>query len=246
VTFSEDVSTIRNNEFIDLGQPFVILGKTVHVTGNRTTAPNPASIPILGQPFNAGILAPDLFFRVCENNIFEGNTTIGNADGFIVIAEVAAGEFCFNNVFRRNVFRDQRVFTEFDNGSLLWATGNGVRENLIADNELRGSEGVGIVIEEGKRNRIVRNDIRNLPGTKDVANPFPGTAIFLGQGSRGNRVLGNEFRNVVRTVVDLGTNNVVQSAGLVVRDQAEPRLAEGSAASDNPKLRHLRRLLPTR
>jgi hypothetical protein len=244
VTLSDDVSRIRNNEFIDMGLPFVILGKTVHFTGNRTTAPDPASV-VFGQPLSGGILGPDLLFRICENNLFEGNTTIGNADGFIVLADAAAGEICTNNVFRGNVFRDQRVFTNGDNGSLLWAPGSGVRENLIAENALRGSEGVGIVIEEGKRNRIVGNDIRNLPGAKDVANPFPGTAIFLGERSRGNRVLENEFTNVVRTVVDLGTNNVVQSASVAASGQLEPRPA-GNAAPDNTKLRLLRQLLPAR
>jgi hypothetical protein len=137
------------------------------------------------------------------------------------------------------------VFTTGDNGSLLWANGSGVRENLIAENALRGGEGVGIVIEDGKRNRIVGNDIRNLPGVKETANPFPGTAIFLGERSRGNRVQENELRNVVRTVVDLGTNNVVQSASVAASAQSESRPA-GNAAPDNTKLRLLRQLLPAR
>jgi parallel beta-helix repeat protein len=236
--FSDDVSTIRNNRFIDVTLPFVILGKTVHFTNNRVTTPHPSNM-VFGQPFNAGIVAPDPFFRVCENNVLEGNTVVGNADGFILAADFE-GELCRNNIVRGNIFRDQRVFTEFDNGTMAFLGGRGAEQNLIEGNQLQGSEGVGLWID-GRRNRILGNKFSGLPGTKAIPNPFPGTAVFLSETSRGNRVLDNEFRDVVRRVKDLGTNNVVPGSQALVAGAEHVDPNHRSRASDNWKLQLLRK-----
>ena len=118
--------------------------------------------------------------------------------------------------------------------------GRGAEENLIEGNQLLGSEGVGLWVD-GRRNRILDNKFSDLPGTKDIPNPFPGTAIFLSATSRGNRVLDNEFRNVVRRVKDLGTNNVVQGSQALVAGDEHVGPNQRSRASDNRKLQLLRK-----
>jgi parallel beta-helix repeat protein len=244
VAFSDDVSTIQDNEFINVTQPFGIAGKTVHFRGNRITAPDPTAAPF-GQPFNAGLILPEFFsgIGVSENNVFEENTIIGNADGFIMVADV--GEICHNNVIRQNMFIGQRVFTSEDNGTMVWLSGPGVDRNLIENNVLQGSEGLGIIVFEGSRNQIVENKFRDLPGQKETLAPFPGTAILLSEGTSGNQVRRNEFENVVNTIVDLGTRNIIGPG------QGNENFAAASAARlsvtakaqrmlDHPKLRVLR------
>ena len=150
------------------------------------------------------------------------------------------GEICRNNIIRGNTFRDQRVFTEFDNGSMVWGSGLGLRDNLITGNELRGSEGLGIVVYGGRRNRITGNAFSNLPGVKDIENPFPGTAVVLDERTRANRVLGNKFRNVVRRTKDLGTGNIIGADQQQAREEGRADL-QPSRAGDSEKLRLLRK-----
>lgn len=244
VGFSDEVSTVQGNRFINVSLPFVILGKTVHFRENRVTAPDPAATPF-GQPFNAGVLFPEFLSggTVCENNVFQGNTVVGNADGFILFG--GPGESCRNNVIRGNTFIRQRVFTPFDNGTMVWLVGPGVEGNLIKENVLRGSEGLGIVVEEGSGNRIVENTFSDLPGLKETFTPFPGTAIFLGEPTSGNRVRENEFENVVNAIVDLGTGNHIGKGQGVADFAAVSALRLSvtdvpSGGSDHPKLRFLR------
>jgi parallel beta-helix repeat protein len=249
VTFSDDVSTVRDNKFINVTFQFFILGKTVHFLGNSNTNPKPEATPP-GRPFNAGVLFPEFLsdIRICENNLVEGNTVTGNADGF-VIATGPAGS-ARNNVIRRNTFIDQRVFVEEDgttgdNASMVVMDGPGVERNLIEENVLRGSEGLGIVLLQGNRNRIIGNKFFDLPGERPTFTPSPGTAIFLGEASAYNEVRENEFHNVVNTIVDLGTKNKIgpgQGNGAFSAVTA-PRLSVTGRASrmlDHPKLRFLR------
>jgi parallel beta-helix repeat protein len=249
VAFSDQVSTVRGNKFIDVSLPFIILGKTVHLSGNSITSPDDEAAPF-GRPFNAGVVVPEFLsgIGISENNVLEGNTVEGNADGFIIPA--FEGDRNRNNVVRGNTFIDQRVFVDEngqtgDNGSMVWLAGPGADENLIEDNVLNGSEGLGVVVEEGSRNRIVGNKFFDLPGEKPSFTPFPGTAIFLGKPTTGNQVRENEFHNVVNTIVDLGTKNKIgpgQGNGDFTAASAlrlsvtgkEPRML------DHPKLRVLR------
>jgi hypothetical protein len=215
VGFSEQVSIVRDNRFINVSLAFVILGKTVHFIGNSVTAPRP-ELAAAGQPLFVGLVLPEFLsgINVCENNRFEHNRVVGISDGILLIAE--PGQICRNNVVRKNLFISQRVFVPFDNGSMVvLIPGPGVSDNLIAENELRGGEGLGIIAVGGTRNRIVRNRLSDLPGEKETFTPFPGTAIFLDEPTFRNRVIANEFENVVNEVVDLGTNNVVRNAPLV-------------------------------
>jgi len=246
--FSDEVSRITGNRFINVVVPFNILGKTVHFRENRITSPDPAASPLTGQPFSAGAVFADPVSGVCENNVFEENTIVANADGFLLFA--FDGETCRRNVIRDNTFIRQRVFTTDDNGSMVGLIGPGVERNLVEENELRGSEGLGIVVLAAHDNRIVDNEIRNLPGQKETFTPFPGTAIFLDEATSGNRVKENEFKNVVHTIIDLGTDNILQDNDDDDRDrdrddlvaQAVPRsmTRAGSRAAEHPKLRFLR------
>ena len=241
IGLSDEVSTIQNNQFINVTLPFVISGQTVHFLGNTNSTPDYAAT-LLGRPLNAGVLFPEFSAGRCENNVLEGNTVSGNTDGFILVD-------CRNNVIRGNTFIGQRVLAEGpggDNGSLVWAIGPNVQGNLIEQNELRGSEGQGIIIEEGSNNRIAGNQFSDLPGLKLSATGFPGTAIFLGEPTTRNEVRGNEFKKVVNTIVDLGTRNRIgKGQGKVVTEVAAGAALGATSGAlsrmlDHPKLRFLR------
>jgi len=246
--FSTDVSTVKFNEFIDVTLAFMVFGKTVEFRKNAITVTDPAATPF-GQPFAAGIVAPDFLSGAplpCENNLFERNTVTGNADGFILVG--FPGAPCRNNTIKRNVFVGQRVFSPGDNGTMVWANGTGVDGNLITKNELRGSEGLAVIIEAGSGNQIVQNQFSNLPGTATMNAPFPGTAIFLDQPTSGNRTRKNVYTNVVRAIVNLGTGNVLDDLppGGLVFPVAQGLTAAGPAPrprDELPKVRFLRSLL---
>jgi parallel beta-helix repeat protein len=233
--FSDDVTTVEDNEFINVFQTFVILGKTVHYRDNRVSFPDLPATPF-GRPANVGLMIPDVQSggTVCENNVFEKNTIIGNADGFFIGAD--GEQMCRHNVIRENTFVNQRIFSFGDNATMVWAAGSGIQGNLIQDNVLRRSEGIGIIIEAGSDNRIIGNSFSKLPGGAETTFPYPGTAIFLGEPTTGNRVLDNTFKKVVNTVVDLGTGNIVDVATLAL---GAPVSAQRAGPPARPKLLHM-------
>ncbi len=207
--FSDEISTVKFNEFTDVTLAFMIFGKTVHFRKNSITITDPARTPF-GQPFAAGLVAPDFLSPVplpCENNVLERTTVTGNADGYILVGFPDAP--CRNNTIKRNVFVNQRVYSPGDNATMVWAAGTGVDGNLITKNELRGSEGVGLIIDAGSGNQIVQNQFRDIHGAPGISTPFPGTAIFLDQPTSANRTRKNVYVNVTRAIVDLGTGNIL-------------------------------------
>lgn len=250
VGFSDDVSTVQDNEFINATRPIEILGKTVHVLRNRVTAPDPAAMPF-GQPFFAAYISAEFLSggTITENNVFEKNTVVGYADGFTF--DSYPGEVDRNNVVRENEFIGQRLYGVFPpppffNGTMVWFINSGGRYegNRIEGNVLRGSEGIGVAMEAGTDNWIIDNKFSDLPGGSETAIPFSGTAIFLGEATSGNRVRHNKFKNVVNTIVDLGTGNIIE-------DKAKAKFApvstlrssvsrEGSRPLDHTTLRFLR------
>jgi hypothetical protein len=212
VGFSNDVSVIRNNRFINTGIPLATAGKTIHFRHNTVRVPDPTAVP-LGSPDFVALILPEYLsgINVCENNRFEWNRVVGNADGFVFLVE--PGQVCRNNLIRGNTFIGQRIFKPADGGSITAAVGGGrFKGNLIADNVLRGSEGVGLYLLDGTDNRILRNQFSDLPGLKEPAPGFPGTAIILGEATSRNVLANNQFRNVQQEVVDLGTGNIIREA----------------------------------
>ncbi len=259
VAFSDDVTTIEENEFINLTLPFIIVGKTVHFIDNTVTAPDPAST-VFGQPFNAGIIFPEFFsgINICENNVFEDNTIIGNADGFIMFAAFPGG-VCRNNIIRDNTFIDQLIFSPFDNATMVWliaGDGGTVEGNLIEDNELRGSEGIGIVLEAASGNDIVDNELDDLPGEKipfsaAFGSALPGTGVFLDELTSFNQVSENEFENVLNPIVDRGTNNILDDNDIkgdgdevsyTAQAATTASLTTAASTQQNTKIEFLRRL----
>ena len=105
-------------------------------------------------------------------------------------------------------------------------------DNQIEGNRIIGAEGVALVLERGRRNRIVANDIRGV----GLRKPFPGntvvssselwheangSAIWLSPGSDENEIVGNTFEDIASHAVVLeGDSNrvVTRSAADAVRD----------------------------
>ena len=216
VGFSDDATRIEDNEFINLTIPFVVVGKTVDFFDNTLATPDPAST-LFGKTFVAGFVFPAFFsgINICENNIFEGNTVSGLADGIFLFGDFP-GEVCRNNVIRDNTFINQGVFDEFDDGTMVGLIGSdvgSVEGNLIEDNVLKGSEGIGIVVVAASGNYIVNNEFEDLPGEKQTfstinGSALPGTGVFLDELSNSNSVNDNEFENVLNPIVDRGANNI--------------------------------------
>ncbi len=212
IGFSDDITVVKDNHFDNLTLAYVILGKTVHFLENDVTATEPEATPF-GQPFNVGVLFTEFFSggTVCENNVFAENTIVGIADGFIMFGDLP-GEVCRNNVIRENTFIDQRIYSSGDNATIAWFVSSevgSVEGNWIVGNTLRGSEGIGVVLEAASGNYIRENEFRDLPGEKEPFSGFPGTGVYLDPLTRFNQVVENRFRHVVTPVVDLGNDNIL-------------------------------------
>ena len=126
------------------------------------------------------------------------------------------GEVCRNNVIRDNEFSDMKVFSPSNDGSMVILFGSEVgtlENNLVTENELEGSEGLGIVVQAASNNHIVDNEIEDLPGEKipfsaAFGSALPGTGIFLDELSSGNVVRENELEDVRNPILDLGENRI--------------------------------------
>jgi hypothetical protein len=145
--FSEDVTIVQGNEFINVEIVFLLMGKTLHFRENKTTAPDPASL-FYGQPLAVGEVIVDWWTtNISENNVFEENTITGYADGFLFYGDWE-GEINRNQVVRENTFINQRIFAPWDNASMVWLVGSNVGSVegiLIKENDYRKSEGIAIV-----------------------------------------------------------------------------------------------------
>lgn len=222
--FSEDVTTVQGNEFINVNLAFLLMGKTLHFRENKIAAPDPASM-IYGQPLAVGEVIVDWWTtNISENNVFQENTISGYADGFLFWGDWE-GEINRNQVVRDNTFINQRIFAPWDNGSMVWLVGSDVgtvEGILIKENEYRKSEGIAIVSEHATLTQIMENRFSNLrDGPIDPYSGSPGTGVFLDPGSTFNRVIENTFKNVLNPIVDLGTNNII----------SEKKLSPGASTS---------------
>ncbi len=216
IGFSDQVTTVENNDFVNLTVGIAVYGKTIHFRRNNISTPDPAST-IFGRTVYAVELIPEFFtgINICENNVFEYNRIDGASDGIVVFGNFP-DEICRNNVVRGNVFTNLKAFDDFNDGAMVLLAGSdvgSVESNLIEGNTLDGSEGLGILVEAASGNVIVDNEIENLPGEKDTfsvitLNALPGSGIFLSEGTRDNVVEDNEFEDVRNPIVDLGSNTV--------------------------------------
>lgn len=223
---SKEKSTIRENQFINVGVSLSLFGKTVHFRDNDVTAPNPEQVPVSGQPLTAAIARGVPFIGPCENNVFEGNRIIGNADGFIFIA--SGGEVCRNNVVRGNLVVDQKAFTSEDGASMAFLInfGGSIENNSILRNTLIGSEGAGIIAFGASGNHIVNNSFREIVSSEGFDPIFTGenrsgTGVWISLDSHGNRIIANSFqRNESWDVVLEGNQNllVLTDAGATYLD----------------------------
>lgn len=256
VGFSDDVTRIEDNKFINLTVAFVIFGKTVHFVENTITAPDPAST-VFGQPFFTGAIVPEVFsgINISENNVIKKNTVTGIADGFIMFG-VFPGTLSRNNVIRENTFRDQLIFSGGDNATIVWLISDGgtMEENFIKKNKLRGSEGIGIVLEGASGNHIVDNKFQDLPGEKipfsAAFGALPGTGVFLNELTSLNHVKDNDFDDVLNPIVDLGTDNDIDDnevednrfrGPFTARAAGTGNLVAAAPPQQNPKINFLQR-----
>ncbi len=273
---SSDVSRVENNDFINVAVPLSLFGKTVRFRRNRIVAPEPENIPVDQQPI--GIIArgagPDFFGGFpCENNVFERNYFEGMADG--IIFDVFLDGECRQNVVRKNAFVGQKIFSELDGGTMVFfinedgffgGGSSSVDKNVVADNTLLGSEGVGIILFGASRTTIAHNSIRDVSFTPGFDPLFlgvnrSGVGVWVAEGSDANRIVGNRFRdtescavvlegdrNLVATkdhedvVLDLGMGNRVVGKGSVGSCEAvEPAPATAAPAGPRPMAARLRR-----
>lgn len=217
VSFSDDVSTVRNNRFVDLRNSIFLVGKTVHFHNNEVLSRNPEDIVATGLPYFAVTVLPEFFsgINVAENNRIEGNSFVGGADAIILFGNFP-GEVNRNNVIRNNHATGLRIFNEFNDGSVVILAGSdvgAVEGNIVENNELEGSEGVGIPLEGADNNLITDNEIEDLSGDKETFSTTflgaeRGTGIFLDATSEGNVVDENELEDVQVGILDLGDNLV--------------------------------------
>ena len=242
VALSDEPTTVEGNTFENVTAPVFVVGKTVRIRSNRIAITEPGQLTF-GQPAQAVIFFPSLLSFLpgsCENNVVEENRIVRYNEGvlFLTIPE----DICRHNVIRNNEVIDARIYNTIfvDNGSMAGLAGPGLfQDNLIQGNVMRGGEGIGLVLETGSGNGIIGNEFHDLPGQKSTYSGYPGTAIILGAATSGNKVRGNEFDNVVNTVVDLGTDNNVQGARTTSTPLSAQRVAAPAtpANGENPRLR---------
>ncbi len=211
---TDDVIHIQNNRMTNVQFAVRVIGNTVHFSDNKVTAPEPETM-LAGKPFAVAIIYPQFPLGICENNVFEGNKIVGNADGFIFVS--FPGEYSTSNIVRDNEFIDMRVWFDFDIASMVILDANGgiMEGNIIEGNEADGNEGVGILLFGANHNYVVDNEFEDFvvgdvrPGILDFFD-LPPTGIFLGGDTTGNYVIENEFEDVANPIEDLGVGNIVE------------------------------------
>jgi parallel beta-helix repeat protein len=252
-------AVIRNNRFVNLAAGVVALGSTVHVLDNHISAPEPHLAPIEGS--HTGIWFLDFYGSPCEHNLIARNRIEGYVNG--VLIEAYRSELgCRHNTVRDNTIANSRELVPLHPA---WAIGLGnfseflgayveglMEHNLVQGNRVLGSEGQGLVLYAGNRNRIVNNTITDVTMT----DPFPpvwgegnGTGVWVSPQSRENQILNNTFaaiesyevvlegdynhaatRSASDVVRDLGVGNRVTGPGSVVTTAAPAGASAATAA----------------
>ncbi len=247
---SDETSDVSGNRFVNAGIPFVGVGGKYRFRHNVVTAPNPRAVPVFHQPLLVGELVADALLPA-RGNLIEGNRADGVPDGFFVLT-FGDSEFR-GSVINHNVFRNQRVFTEFDLGTMVTFLNapnpfqpGVIIDNAVQGNTLEGTAGIGLLLSDARRTQILHNVIQGVRKKADLPPELQpgGVGIFVGPESHGNELAGNVLRNnaffdivlqgnrnVVAlleandTVLDQGRNNEITIAGSSASVQSGPPLA---------------------
>lgn len=188
----DEVSVVRDNDFIDTGHAIGIYGPPVHFVGNRVRVDDPSAVPTSGHPLSAILVSPQ--YTDCSGHVVAENTVRGHPGAIYVVA--ARGTTCRDVEIRDNVIQVERVpvpvawMTQpaVDGDSTMVGVPitlasqdyvlpgidpeapDGVVEGvLVQGNRVEGADGIGILLN-GVRNRIVDNRISDIRRRA----PYPG------------------------------------------------------------------------
>ncbi|RFF31770.1 amidohydrolase family protein [Wenzhouxiangella sediminis] len=187
----EELSIVRNNNFIDVYHAIGIYGAPLHFVDNRVLVEDPERVPLTRAPGSAVLVAPG--DRACAGHVVAGNRIEGYPDPIYVYAEV--GETCRGVEVRDNLIRAARVripgpgaFGEFSSehdatlvGTPITVLGATPREGdeepagrleaiVVEGNRIEGAEGLGMRIQGVTNSRIEGNIIQGVRARQ----PFPG------------------------------------------------------------------------
>lgn len=194
----EELSIIRDNDFVDVFHAIGIYGAPLHFLENRISVEEPGRIPISRHPGSAIVVSA--WETDCSGHIVAGNRLEGYPGAIYILAN--RGLTCRAVEIRDNTIEVHRVKvpeawigatpTAEDstmvgvpitlnsiNEPVPWmpdAQTEGVIENIVIEgNRLIGAEGLGILVH-GSRNRISGNTITAIQRRR----PFPGNTWMPG------------------------------------------------------------------
>jgi prolyl oligopeptidase len=188
-----ELSVVRDNDFIDVFHAIGIYGAPLHFVDNRVTVEEPGRVPFSRHPGSAIIVSPGQ--TDCDGHVVAGNRIEGYPDPIYVL--VGRGETCRGVEIRDNTIYATRVKvpeawsgytpTEADSTmvgapitlmnntepmeGISEADSDGILENiLVQGNRVLGAEGLGILVQNASNSRIAGNIISGI----ERRDPFPG------------------------------------------------------------------------
>lgn len=188
----DEVSVVRDNDFIDVFHAIGIYGPPLHFVGNRVTVEEPGRVPTSGHPGSAILVSPQ--HTDCSGHVIAENTVEGYPGAIYVLA--ARGQTCRDVEIRDNIIRVAAVpvppgwVTPVPPGEDPTMVGvpitlstsswtppgregelpEGVVEGImVRGNRVEGADGIGILVN-GRRSRISNNIITDIRRRA----PFPG------------------------------------------------------------------------
>jgi parallel beta-helix repeat protein len=189
----DEVSVVRDNDFIDVFHAIGIYGPPLHFLDNRVTVAEPEGVPFSRHPGSAVIVSPRQ--TDCTGHVVAGNRIEGYPDPVYVL--VYRGQTCRSIEIRDNVIHAARVKVPAaymgatptaDDSMMVGAPitlmnreesepglpdgdTEGVLEDILVEgNDIVGAEGLGILVQNASRNRIAGNTITGIQRRA----PFPG------------------------------------------------------------------------
>ncbi|HUE76347.1 MAG TPA: alpha/beta fold hydrolase [Longimicrobiales bacterium] len=189
----EELSVVRDNDFIDVFHAIGIYGAPLHFLDNRVTVAEPGGVPFSRHPGSAVIVSPG--HTDCAGHVVAGNRIEGYPDPIYVL--VRRGETCHGVEIRDNAIHAARVkvpeawggYTPTDDDSTMVGAPitlmnrteptpgppetdtEGILEDILVEgNHIAGAEGLGILVQGVSRSRIAGNTIAGI----QRRTPFPG------------------------------------------------------------------------